>query len=333
MENKDLILVTGASGFVGAELVKQLVDQGKRVRALRRKSSNVSFLKDYEGRFEWVYGDVNDIPALEAAFEGVSYVYHSAAMISFVPSEKYKMFKVNIEGTANMVNMALAKQVKKFLQVSSVSAFGRYDIQKDINEETKWVENEENTNYAIAKHRSELEVWRAKEEGLNVVIVNPATILGFGDWTQGSSQIFKNVYDEISFYPTGVNGFISVEDVAKASIQLMESELSGERFILSAENIAFKDLFQSIAKAFNKKIPSKPLSPFIREIGWRFYWLKSKLLGQQPLVTKETTLYTSRNYIYLNDKIKNAINFEFEPIEEVVRRTCAKYLKAQANEV
>ena len=322
------ILVSGASGFVGAEIVKQLIEKGKKVKALKRASSNTSFLKDYEGQFEWVIGDVTDVPSLEEAYRDVDYVYHSAAMISFDPAEKYKMFKVNIEGTANMVNMALDKKVKKFLFVSSVSAFGRYDIKKEINEETKWVEDPENTNYAIAKHRSELEVWRGHEEGLNMVITNPSTILGFGDWTQGSSQIFKNVHDGIPFYPTGVNGFIALEDVAKACIQLMESDINGERFIVSAENISFKELFENIAKGFGVKAPAKPLSPFIREIGWRYYWLKAKLSGQQAMVTKETTLYTSRKYIYLNDKIRNALGIEFEPIDQVIARTCQQYAKA-----
>lgn len=328
--SEEKILVTGATGFVGAEIVKQLIAKGKNVKALKRASSNTRFLKDYEGQFEWVIGDVNDVPSLEDAFQDVAYVYHSAAMISFDPSEKYKMFKVNIEGTANMVNMALDKKVKKFLFVSSVSAFGRYNIKKDINEETKWVEDSENTNYAIAKHRSELEVWRGHEEGLNMVITNPSTILGFGDWTQGSSQIFKNVFDEIPFYPTGVNGFVALEDVARACIVLMESDINGERFIVSGQNLSFKNLFEMIAKSFGKKIPTKPLSPFIREIGWRFYWLKSKLSGQQALITKETTLYTSRNYIYLNDKLIKATSFEFEPIDRVVERTCKQYLTAQS---
>lgn len=327
MSNK--ILVTGATGFVGAEIVKQLVNQGKSVKALKRKTSNTQFLKDYEGSFEWVIGDVNDIPSLESAFEDVDYVYHSAAMISFDPAQKYKMFKVNIEGTANLVNISLEKGIKKFLQVSSVSAFGRYDIKHPINEETKWIEHDENTNYAIAKNRSELEVWRGQEEGLNMVIVNPATILGFGDWMQGSSQIFKNVYDEISFYPTGINGFVGLEDVAKACIQLMDSDINGERFIISAENLGFKELFEMIANGFGTKAPSKPISPFLRAIGWRFYWMKSKLLGQQPLVTKETTLYTSRDYLYENDKIRRALGFKFEGIKEVVQRTCKKYLEAK----
>lgn len=327
MSNK--ILVTGATGFVGAEIVKQLVNQGKLVKALKRKTSNTRFLKDYEGRFEWVIGDVNDVPSLESAFADVDYVYHSAAMISFDPAQKYKMFKVNIEGTANLVNISLEKGIKKFLQVSSVSAFGRYDIKHPINEETKWFEHDENTNYAIAKNRSELEVWRGQEEGLNMVIVNPATILGFGDWMQGSSQIFKNVYDEISFYPTGINGFVGLEDVAKACIQLMDSDINGERFIISAENLGFKELFEMIANGFGTKAPSKPISPFLRAIGWRFYWMKSKLLGQQPLVTKETTLYTSRDYLYENDKIRRALDFKFEGIKEVVQRTCKKYLEAK----
>ena len=326
---QEKILVTGATGFVGAEIVKQLIAKGKDVRALKRENSNTRFLKEYEGQFEWVNGDVLDIPSLESAYEGVTHVYHSAAMISFDPAQKYRMFKVNIEGTANMVNMALSKNIEKFLQVSSVSSFGRYEIKHEINEETKWVEHPENTNYAIAKHRSELEVWRAGEEGLNIVITNPATILGFGDWTQGSSQIFKNVFEEISFYPTGINGFVGLEDVARACIVAMESDVSGERFIVSGENLSFKELFEMIAEGFGKKAPSKAISPFIQAVGWRFYWLKSKILGDQPLVTKETALYTSRNYVYQNDKINKTLNFKFEPINEVVKRACKKYLEDQ----
>lgn len=319
------VLITGANGFVGTEIAKQLIDKGYQVRALKRESSDTSWLGEYQEKIEWVIGDVINIPSIQEAMNDVDYVIHSAAMISFVESEKYKMFKVNIEGTANMVNVALDFPIKKFVQVSSVSAFGRYEIKKNINENTKWLEHPENTNYAIAKHRSELEVWRAHEEGLPMVIVNPSTVLGYGDWTKGSCQLFKNVHDEISFYPTGINGFISVGDVARATIALMESEINGERFILSAENVSFKQLFEWIANGFNKKVPSKPISPFIRELGWRFYWLKSKLLGQQPLVTKETTLYTSRDYHYENDKVKEAINFSFESIEEVIEKTCREY--------
>lgn len=318
-------LVTGATGFVGSYIVRQLIGAGEKVRALKRHKSNTKLLEDVEGRFEWFEGDVLDVTSLKEAMVGVTKVYHSAAMISFVSSEASRMHKVNIEGTANVVNACIDAKIVKLLHVSSVSAFGRYEIKGPIDEKTVWKEHDENTQYAISKFRSELEIWRGKEEGLNTVIVNPSTILGYGDWHNGSSQIFKNVYDGISFYPTGLNGFVAVEDVARACIVLMESDLVGEQFIVSAENLTFKEVFFKIADAFGVSRPSKPVSPFLAAIGWRFYWLKSKILGQQPLVTQETTVYTSRDYNYINEKLKKALGFEYQDLDIAIKKACAKY--------
>ena len=318
-------LVTGATGFVGSYIVRALLKQGVTVRALKRKSSNTDLLKDVEGKFEWFEADVLDTPALKDAMVGIDYVYHSAAMISFVSSEAELMHKINIEGTANVVNACLDSDVKKLIHISSVSAFGRYEMKFPINEKTSWKDHDDNTQYAISKFRSEMEVWRGIEEGLDANIVNPSTIIGFGDWTKGSCQIFKNVHDGISFYPTGLNGFVAVEDVARICIELMESNISSEQFIVSAENRTFKEIFFEVAKAFNIKPPSKPVSPFLASIGWRLYWLKSKLSGQQPLVTKETTTYTARDYEYVNDKVKNALNFEFKSIDEAIDVAAKKY--------
>ena len=322
-------LVTGATGFVGSYIVRALVAKGEKVRALKRANSNTHLLKDIEGQFEWFEADILDVVALEASMKNVDFVYHSAAMISFVKSEVPMMHKINIEGTANVVNACISNNIKKLVHVSSVSAFGRYEIKETIDENMKWKDHEDNTQYAISKFRSELEIWRGREEGLKAVIVNPSTILGFGDWKNGSSQIFKNVYDQIKFYPTGINGFVGVEDVANACIKAMESNIEGERLIVSAENKSFKDIFFAIAKGFGVKPPSNPVSPFLAAVGWRFYWLKSKLLGQQPLVTKETTTYTARDYRYKNDKIKELLNFEFTPIDVVIEKTCKQYLDAQ----
>ncbi|MEZ4929286.1 MAG: SDR family NAD(P)-dependent oxidoreductase [Chitinophagales bacterium] len=319
------ILVTGGSGFLGAEIVKQLIQKGYKVKALKRSNSDTSFLKDYEGKFEWVTGDVLDISSLENAMQDVSQVYHTAAMISFSPSEKYKMFKINIEGTANVVNTALLKKVDKLLYVSSITSFGTYQFKEPISEEIKWKEHPDNTNYAVSKHHAELEVWRGKEEGLEVLIVNPSTILGKGNWNNGSLQIFKQVHDGIPFYPKGSMGFVGVADVAKASILLMDSTNKNEKFILNAENIKFKKLFEMIAGEFGVKAPQKELSKFIQEIGWRYYWLKSKLTGEQPMITKKTTQFTQWDFNFSNQKIKDAIGFEFEPIEKVVEKACGEF--------
>jgi dihydroflavonol-4-reductase len=318
-------LVTGATGFVGSYIVRQLVTNGEKVRAIKRAGSSVELLKDLEGKFEWVEGDILDVVSLKEAMKGVKKVFHSAAMISFLNSEVPKMYKVNVEGTANVVNAALNEGVDKLIHISSITALGSYEINHIIDETLKWKEDKDNTHYAISKFRSELEVWRGQEEGLNVLIVNPSTILGYGNWNAGSNLIFKNVYDKIKFYPIGTNAFIGVEDVAKACIALMNSNISGERFILNSENLSYKELFEMIAIHFNLKVPSTPLPTIFATIGWIYFGIKAVLLKQQPVVTKKTIKYTERSYSYSNQKIKEAINFEFTPIEKVVAEACKMY--------
>lgn len=319
-------LVTGATGFVGSYIVRELVMRGEKVRAIKRSNSSVELLKDLEGKFEWVEGDVLDVVSLEDAMRGVSRVYHSAAMISFLSHEVPLMYKINIEGTANVVNACLAAGVEKLLHVSSISALGVCGENEVLDESKKWKDDKSNSAYAISKFRAELEVWRGQEEGLNVLIAMPSTVLGFGNWLTGSSQIFKQIHDGIPYYPKGSNGYVSAEDVARACADLMNTNLSGERFIINAENLSYKNLFEMIAKGFGVKAPSKPMPDLIGTIGWMYYWLKSKLLGQQPLITRETLKLTNTKYQYSSEKLVKALGFEFTPIEKVVKETCDKYL-------
>src|SRR5690606_12099887 len=209
-----MVLVTGGTGLVGAHLLLELAGSGEKLKAIYRSPKRKAFTKslfklhnresDFDS-IQWVKADILDIPALEAVFEGVEYVYHCAAIVSFDPADLQQMMKINIEGTANMVNIAVEKQVKKFCYVSSVAAIGEYVGDKCSDEEAVWQKSKATTNYSISKYYAENEVWRASEEGLNVVIVNPSTILGLGNWNEGSSAIFKKVHDGLRFYPTGSN--------------------------------------------------------------------------------------------------------------------------------
>lgn len=328
MASNEKILVTGGSGFVGAYLIRDLVKRGFQVRALKRKSSKMHLLADAVDKVEWVEGDVIDVPSLQEAFKGVDKVYHSAAVISFDPKKRDWMWKINIEGTANMVNCAIDAGVKKFLQVSSVSAFGRYAIKGEIDESKEWQKHPMNTNYAISKHHSEMEVWRGQAEGLNTVIINPATILGAGDWSSGSCAIFDKIGKGLKFHTSGLNGFVDVRDVADIAIRLMESDISGERFIVSEDNYRFKDIFFMIADAMQKKRPPLKANPFLTAVAWRMEWLKSRLSGSEPLITRETARYTQMDYRYSNQKVKEALNFEFRPVEETINETAPLYLKS-----
>ena len=237
------------------------------------------------------------------------------------------MYQVNVEGTANVVNMALEKNVSRFIHVSSVAAIGRTNREELVTEEKKWQQTRMNTYYAISKHYAEMEVWRGMGEGMDVVMVNPTTVLGYGDWNESSCAIFKNAYNEFPWYTTGINGFVSVEDVAKATVLLMESNISGERFILNGDNWSFQQLFNSIADGLKKKRPYKHATPLLGSIAWRMEKIKSLFSSKKPLLTKQSAIIAQCRTRFDNSKIlKQLPGFSFTPLAQVIEKSCEKYL-------
>ena len=337
-----MILITGGTGLVGSHLLYQLCKTGENIRATKRDRSNLDLIKkvfsyysdDSDKLFstiEWVDADLSNVTELEPAFNGITKVYHCAAWINFNPKYRHKMIENNVVSTANIVNLSLAYQVKKLCHVSSVAAIGRAGNNKVINEETSWLNGPENSNYAISKYTSELEVWRGIEEGLNAVIVNPSIILGPGEWKKGSSMIFHQVWKGMPFYPTGTNGFVDVRDVAKVMIQLMESKIHSERFIICSESIPFRKTFDYIAEALGKKKAKIKVSSFLNAIGWRLAKIVSIFTGKNPVLTKESAQAGNNTSIYENDKIKKALNFEFKSIEQSCKDFSKLFLKDYRN--
>lgn len=317
-----MILVTGGSGLVGKELISQLLAEGEKVVAIYNKTPLPAFNSPL---LRQVQCNILDVPGLEEIMEqhSIQKIYHCAAIVTFNPVRKYELFKINIEGTANVVNAAISTGVKKIVYVSSVAALGRIREQEAINETMNWTEETSNSNYGKSKYLAELEVWRGIAEGLEAVMVNPTMILGDGDWNTGSSQMFKSVYNEFPWYSEGVTGYVDVRDVAKAMIALMESNISGERFIISAENRSFKEVFTMMANAFGKKPPHKKVTPLLAQIVWRLEKIKSLFSGKDPLVTKETAKTALATVHFDNSKLKQFLpGFSYRPIEETITHTC-----------
>ncbi|MEP6927559.1 MAG: NAD-dependent epimerase/dehydratase family protein [Ginsengibacter sp.] len=314
------ILVTGAAGLVGSELVKQLLEKGYKVTGIYN-SSPVNIIHP---NLRVQQCDILDIIGLEEIIEGITHVYHCAAIVSFEPKDKYNLLKINVEGTANVVNACMDAGVQKLVHVSSVSALGRIRDGETINEQMNWTEETSNSVYGKSKYLGELEVWRGIGEGLQALIVNPSIILGGNNWDNGSAAIFKTAYDEFKWYTEGISGFVDVRDVANAMILLMNSKISGQRFILSAENLSYKEIFFSIAKCFGKKPPSKKVSPFMGEIVWRLEAIKAGITGKKHLLTKETTRTAQACVYFDNTKILNALpGFNFNPVAVSIAHTCA----------
>ena len=322
------ILITGGTGFLGSYIIKQLVEKNYAVRAIRRGNKLPTWIsKEITDKVEWVEGDILDVVALQDAMESVDTVIHSAAIVSFLRKDREQMYQVNVEGTANVVNMALEKNVSRLVHISSVAALGRTAGGGHVNEEKKWEESKVNTHYAKSKFKAELHVWRGVSEGLDAVILNPSTILGFGDWHSSSCAIFKQVYEGFNWYTPGINGFVDVEDVAKAVIHCMESDISEQRFIINGDTWPFKKLQDTIADNFKKKRPGRKTTPFLLAIAWRLEKLKSLLTGKKPLLTKESARVAQSQTFFENDKILKALpGFSFTPLEETIENACKKYL-------
>ncbi len=328
-----MILLTGGSGLVGSHLIYDLTASGERVRALKRKSSRLDIVKKifrwynptgYEEQFEkieWVDGDISDIISLREALKGVKKVFHCAAVVSFIPSERPWMLKINIEGTANLVNACLLEGVEKFCHCSSISAVGRPDTGTWVDESLIWKTSRKNSYYSISKFGAEREVWRGSEEGLNVVIVNPSVIIGPGDPYRSSARLFTTVKNGLRFYSTGATGFVDARDVSKAMKELMEKDIVNERYIVNSENMSYKALFEMIARHARVKPPFFKAGPLLSEAAWRLEKVRSIVTGSNPLITRETARSANSNFQFSNEKIVQDLNLSFRTIEEAAHNT------------
>lgn len=315
-----MILVTGGSGLVGSELIRRLISKGEKVRAIYHKTP----LPDFGSALvEAVSCNILDVPALEDAMRDVQFVYHCAGYVSFSPGATHLLNKVNIEGTSNVVNMALDSGVLKLVHVSSVAALGRKDIHDTVTEDIQYVPSSSATRYAQSKYQGEMEVWRAIAEGLNAVIINPSIILGAENWEKGSAAIFKSAFNELQWHTEGTSGFVDVRDVVDAMILLMASDITAERFIISGTNESFLNVTNAIADSFGKNRPQKKASPLLAKFLYKLEWLRTKFNGAEPFLTKETADSAFRKVSYDNTKfLKYFSTYSYHSLKDTINECC-----------
>lgn len=332
-----MILVTGGTGLVGAHLLLRLTEDNRKVRAIFRNEKNISKTKNlFEimnkenlfSKIEWFKADLNDVPELEEAFIDITEVYHCAAMVTFTGSENEKMQKINIEGTANMVNLSLAFDVEKFCHISSIATLDETIIGTNLIDETSnWNPNGSHSDYAISKFGGETEVWRAAQEGLNVVIVNPGVIFGIGFPDQGSGEIITKMKNGFPFYTDGKTGIISVNDLVNCMINLMDKNIFNQRFILVSENISYKDLFEKICNLLNKKTNFLEAKKWMLAIAWRMDWLLTAMIpNKKRSLTRDLAAASFTKDLYKNDLIKKTLNFEFETSDKFLKDIILKQI-------
>ncbi len=324
-----MIFVSGGTGLLGAHLLFQLTENSVSIRAIYRSDEK---LKQTERLFQyydpdngaqrfasidWIKGNILDIPFLEEVMEGCSYVYHCAALVSFHRRDFNTLIRVNREGTANMVNVALGKNVVKFCHVSSTAAIGGSEGDL-IDEKTPWKNTPTTSGYSVSKYSAEKEVWRAIEEGLNAVIVNPCVIVGAGNWNDSSLTLFRTLNKGVSFYPPGSNATVDARDVAEIMIRLMDSDISAERFLCIGSNQSFQTLMEEIAEQLNVKKPTRKASRFMVNSARRILYFFFLFSSRRSSMTKETVNSLFGNRKYDNSKIRKALDFKFRSLEASV---------------
>ncbi len=325
-----MILVTGGTGLVGSHLLYHLSLTSNDIIAIYRTKEKINKVKQvfsfytddiasFFSKIRWIKADITDTPSLSDVFcYSFTQVYHCAALVSFDSREYKKMRITNIEGTANVVNFCIAKKVQKLCYVSSIATIGDAINNNLITEENEWTESKDNSEYAITKFGAEMEVWRASQEGLDVVMVNPGIILGRGFLEEGSGKIVSHIKNGFKFYTSGIMGFVGVRDVVTVMIRLMLSEIKSERFILVAENKSFKEVFFAIADKCNVKRPSIKVGKFVTSVFWKIDWFISRLTGKTPILTKNMAKVAHSKEQYSSEKIKTYLSFDFEKTDAII---------------
>lgn len=324
-----MILVTGGTGMLGAHLLYELVQKNPIVRATKRATSDINTTRKIFSfynqnadlllnKIEWVDVNLLDYYSIEEAFKGIRQVYHCAAMISFNKKDHQKMINSNVNGTANLVNACLDNKIEKLIHVSSIAALGRADKGEMVTEKTPWKDSDKDSPYSISKYQSELEVWRGIAEGLDAVIINPSVILAPGDWSKGSPSFFPLLEKGMKFYSHATNGYVGVKDVCKIMMQLMDSKISGERFIVNTENLTYLEVFNMIAKSIGAKYPSIEAKAWMLNLGWRLAKISALFSGKTPQFTKSTAKSFIHSHKYSSEKLEEAIDFEFTAMQKVI---------------
>jgi len=323
------VFLTGATGFIGSYIARQLCQAQYEVYSVKRDSSRLDLLGKFKNQIHWLDFDLFDLADLSDHLAEVDGVIHCAGMHSIEKSNSKEMFELNVQLTRSLINLSLSNGIKKFIHISSIDAIGKTKQISHIDENTKWVESELNSEYAYSKMLGEQEVWRGYVEGLSTIILNPGVVLGAGFWDKGSSGIIKKIERNGHSYPKGTNGFVDVRDVAQLAVKALESEISGERFIVVSENLKYKNLFEKIRKGLSMPAPIRPIEGIFLKLALVFDKLRS-LVTREPInISKKSLALLSHDFHYNNQKSKISFDHKYIPIDRALELLIKYYIESK----
>ena len=333
-----MVYVTGATGLIGSFLLLELSGRGKAIRAMKRKDSSVESVKnlflefsDLESfeKIEWVETDLLDIPSLSETLENVETIYHTAASVGFDDRFRKSIQDVKVTGTENLVNLAIAAGVKNFAYISSVAVLDEAPGSNLITEESGWDSQRVHSEYAISKKKGEMAVWRASQEGLNVVVVHPSVVIGSLDGTRASEKIFELARRKKAYASAGLTGYVDVRDVVYSLAELVERKLFNQAYILTSEDKTFVEIFDFLRsrwKLGKTNVLSERKLKFVRIISQL-----GRIFGGRYMSKPSYHALTGKSK-YSNNKIKDALGISFRPVKEALVFHGDRYLKTKSKD-
>jgi dihydroflavonol-4-reductase len=323
------VFITGATGFIGSHILRALLANGYRnITALRQGANSSHLIRDIEDSVQWIYGDLDDIDVLESGCEQADVVIHAAALISMDRRHRRRLFDVNVQGTAQMVNSALRAGIRKFVHISSITAVSESPRDLVVDEETEWKKGRMTTLYGLTKHLAEMEVWRGVGEGLHAVILNPSVVLGPGQWGKGTGLIFRSIDRASLFYPPGETGFVDVRDVAEIAVRAVNTTLNGSsRFIISGTNTSYREVYEAIALKLGKRPPRYKITNFLRTL-IRLGLPMIRLLNPGSSLGSDAFKPIFLKHEYDASRSESMFGFRYRPLEETLHYTCQSYLES-----
>ena len=313
-------LVTGATGFIGSSLVRELLKDGVEVRVMVRENSDTRNIDGLD--VEKVYGDIRDGESVKAALQGCDTFYQTAALYAFwVPNNK-EFYDINVEGTKIALNAALEQGVEKVVYTSTIVAVGCYEADNPINEEAEYNLWETGDHYCRSKYLGEVEAKKFCEKGLPLVIVNPAGVIGVRDIkpTPSGKMIVDVINGKIPGYIDGGINFVDVEDVARGHILAAQKGRVGERYILGNENLSIKDYYELIGEVSGVEPPKRKIPYFLAIMLSYGYQLASSITRKPPVLTPSMVRMGSKYAYYDCSKAVNELGLPQTPIRETVEK-------------
>lgn len=326
-----MIFVTGGTGLIGSFLLRALRARGLAVRALHRGPMPTGAAPGVE----WLAGDLLDTDLLRAALTPeVTHVFHCAGLVSYAPQDVELLQRVNVDGTAGVVDACLDRPGIRLAHVSSVAALGTPTGlgPQVVTEAATWDLGAAHPAYATSKYLGELEVWRGAAEGLSAVVVNPSVVLGPGDWYRSSTRLLRYAYEQHHFYTRGLVNFVDVRDVVAQLLALALDlpAVRDQRFILSAGALPLADFFGQAAAALGRRPPTVAVPDWAAEGIWRFEHVRALLTGARPLITRDTARAGRHPITYASTRVQQVTGLPFKSLPKTIAWCAANLVTAAA---